>query len=44
MGWKSIYVPEAQVYHQLDATGGGVLASYYTGRNTIWVIAPQLAG
>lgn len=28
----------ARVYHHLSATGGGVLASYYTGRNTIWVL------
>ncbi|MER2598646.1 MAG: glycosyltransferase family 2 protein [Caldilineales bacterium] len=39
LGWRSVYVPAARVYHQLSATGGGVLASYYTGRNTLWVIA-----
>ena len=39
LGWRSIYAPEARVYHQLSATGGGVLSSYYTGRNTLWVIA-----
>jgi GT2 family glycosyltransferase len=39
LGWRSIYAPDARVYHQLSATGGGVLASYYTGRNTLWVIA-----
>lgn len=39
LGWKCIFAPAARVYHQLSATGGGVLASYYTGRNTIWVIA-----
>ncbi len=44
LGWKSIYVPEARVYHQLSATGGGTLASYYTGRNTIWVIARNWPG
>ena len=38
-GWKCIYVPEAVVYHHLSATGGGKLASYYVGRNTLWVIA-----
>lgn len=38
LGWKAIYVPEARVYHRLSATGGGRLASYYTGRNMIWVI------
>lgn len=44
LGWKALYVPEARVYHQLSATGGGVLASYYTGRNTIWVIARNWPG
>lgn len=39
LGWKAVYAPEARVYHQLSATGGGALASFYTGRNTIWVIA-----
>lgn len=38
-GWKCIYVPDAVVYHHLSATGGGKLASYYVGRNTLWVIA-----
>ncbi len=38
-GWKCIYVPEAVIYHHLSATGGGKLASYYVGRNTLWVIA-----
>jgi GT2 family glycosyltransferase len=39
LGWRTIYAPEARIYHQLSATGGGALASYYTGRNTLWVIA-----
>ncbi len=34
-GWKCIFVPEARVYHHLSATGGGVIASYYVGRNTL---------
>ncbi len=38
-GWKCIYAPKAVVYHRLSATGGGKLASYYVGRNTVWVIA-----
>jgi GT2 family glycosyltransferase len=38
-GWKCIYAPDAVVYHHLSATGGGVLASYYVGRNTLWTIA-----
>jgi hypothetical protein len=27
------------VYHHLSATGGGAIASFYTGRNTLWVLA-----
>lgn len=38
-GYPCLYVPEARIYHQLSATGGGPLASYYVGRNTIWVAA-----
>jgi GT2 family glycosyltransferase len=38
-GWKCIYAPDAVVYHHLSATGGGALASYYVGRNTLWTIA-----
>ena len=38
-GWKCWYTPEAVVFHKLSATGGGPIASYYTGRNTLWVIA-----
>ena len=41
-GWRCIYVPSAIVYHYLSATGGGVTASYYTGRNTLWVLAKNL--
>jgi GT2 family glycosyltransferase len=44
LGWRSIYAPNARIYHQLSATGGGVLASYYTGRNTLWVIARNWPG
>jgi GT2 family glycosyltransferase len=38
-GWKCWYTPEAIVYHKLSATGGGPIASFHTGRNTLWVIA-----
>ncbi len=43
-GWRCIYAPRAVVYHCLSATGGGVTASYYTGRNTLWVIAQDIPG
>ncbi len=38
-GWECLYVPTAVVYHRLSATGGGKIASYYTGRNLLYVLA-----
>ncbi len=38
-GYDCAYAPRAVVYHRLSATGGGPLASYYVGRNFIWVLA-----
>ncbi len=43
-GWGTVFTPDARVYHHLSATGGGPLASFYTGRNTIWVIAKNMPG
>jgi GT2 family glycosyltransferase len=43
-GWRAVYVPDAVVYHHLAATGGGVTASYYDGRNTLWLIAKNMPG
>lgn len=43
-GWKCIFVPEARVYHHLSATGGGVIASYYVGRNTLLLHRRHLTG
>jgi GT2 family glycosyltransferase len=43
-GWRCWYTPEAVVYHKLSATGGGSIASFYTGRNTLWVIAKNYPG
>jgi GT2 family glycosyltransferase len=42
LGWEARFVPGARVYHHVSATGGGVLASYYVGRNTIWLIAKNM--
>ena len=38
-GIRTVFVPQAVVYHRLSATGGGPLASYWVGRNCIavWV-------
>lgn len=41
-GWETIFAPHARVYHHLSASGGDVLASYYVGRNTIWLIAKNM--
>jgi len=37
-GWRTVYAPGALAFHHLSASGGGVTASYYTGRNTLYVI------
>lgn len=43
-GLRTIYVPQAVVYHRLSATGGGALASYYCGRNFVLVWAKNMPG
>lgn len=43
-GYKVLYAPAAVVYHHLSASGGGVTASYYDGRNSIWVLAKNMPG
>jgi GT2 family glycosyltransferase len=44
VGYRAVFAPQAVVYHHLSATGGGVVASFYTGRNTIFVLAKDLPG
>ncbi len=41
-GWRCLYVPTAVVYHRLSATGGGITASYYDGRNLFYVLFKNL--
>ncbi|MFL5732224.1 MAG: glycosyltransferase family 2 protein [Chloroflexia bacterium] len=41
-GHRAVYAPRARARHRLSATGGGPLASYYVGRNTIYLIAKDL--
>jgi GT2 family glycosyltransferase len=43
-GWQCIYAPKATVYHKLQATGGGVTASFYDGRNFIYLLAKDYPG
>lgn len=38
-GYPVAYAPRAIVYHKISATGGGALASFFVGRNVIWVLA-----
>ncbi len=38
-GWRCVYAPKAVVYHKLKATGGGATASFYDGRNFLWLLA-----
>ncbi|MGJ3240973.1 MAG: glycosyltransferase family 2 protein [Anaerolineae bacterium] len=41
-GWRTLYTPDAIVYHHLSATGGGVTASFYDGRNAIHLLVKNL--
>ena len=43
-GYRCIYAPRAVVRHRLSASGGGPLASYYCGRNFLWLLARDLPG
>ena len=43
-GWRAVYAPEAVVYHKLSATGGGPTASYYDGRNFIYLLVKDVPG
>jgi GT2 family glycosyltransferase len=43
-GYRCVFAPQAVVYHHLSATGGGEIASFYTGRNTLWVLAKNYPG
>lgn len=43
-GWRCLYTPKAIVYHHLSATGGGVTASYFDGRNLIYVLVKNYPG
>lgn len=40
--WRCLYTPRAIVYHHLSATGGGVTASYYDGRNLIFILVKDV--
>jgi len=44
LGWEAVFATQARLYHHLSATGGGTLASFYVGRNTLWVIAKAMPG
>src|SRR5258708_39463846 len=43
-GWRCVYAPNAVVYHHLAATGGGVTASFYDGRNAIYLLVKDYPG
>ncbi|MGD2165113.1 MAG: glycosyltransferase family 2 protein [Anaerolineae bacterium] len=44
MGWRCVYAPRAVVYHKLSATGGGRTASFFDGRNAIYVLIKDYPG
>jgi GT2 family glycosyltransferase len=41
-GYRCRYVPQARVYHQVSASGGGVRPSFYCGRNFLLVLASDV--
>ena len=43
-GWRCVYAPRAVVYHKLSATGGGVTASFYDGRNFVYLLVKDYPG
>ncbi len=43
-GWRCVFAPRAVVYHKLSATGGGPTASFYDGRNFIYLLAKDYPG
>jgi len=43
-GYRCVYVPGAVVYHRLAASGGDVTASYYNGRNFLYILAKDYPG
>lgn len=43
-GYRCVYAPDAVVYHHLAATGGGVTASFYDGRNALWILIKDYPG
>ncbi len=43
-GYRCVYAPRAVVYHKLSATGGGTTASFYDGRNYIYLLVKDYPG
>lgn len=41
-GYRCAFAHEAIVYHKVSGTGGGVINSYYDGRNFIWLLAKDV--
>jgi GT2 family glycosyltransferase len=41
-GYKCAFAHDAIVYHKVSATGGGVINSYYDGRNFIWLLVKDV--
>ena len=43
-GWRCFYAPQAVVYHKLSATGGGTTASFFDGRNFLYLLTKDYPG
>ncbi len=43
-GYTCAFAHDAIVYHKVSATGGGIINSYYDGRNFIWLLTKDVPG
>ncbi len=43
-GYRCAFAHDAIVYHKVSATGGGVVNSFYDGRNFIWLLVKDVPG
>lgn len=43
-GYRCAFAHDAIVYHKVSATGGGILNSYYDGRNFLWLLVKDVPG
>ncbi|MGP8011276.1 MAG: glycosyltransferase family 2 protein, partial [Halobacteriota archaeon] len=43
-GFKSVFVPEAKIWHKVEASSGGARSTYYKTRNLFWFMKKHATG